>query len=722
MYYNIKIKSNIGEYTIESKDKNIVQSELDLYFDILFKTSEGFNSDIDKIDIASQSDKKSKTLKKQTNVKQKMMTRLFLMAANRKNKKEQFETDFKKELRPKKGSKKSKEMRTSPISDLKFTDKPGEMFELPKDAMDNIVFKSDSDSYSWVESIQLNPLKPIGAKPQAEVGRSINIVVNHPLYHNLKFQIPFDLLGSQDVNLVVPGPEAQKVKDSFLDTRNVGIGSIEPENNKLLENYAKKVKKPEVEDIIIDVAEPQAPIAPEPQDTITLESQATIAPEPQTSIEPEQSTTDDKSDILEQFKITQKPISGEKINLSQLIAEANNEQTVKEKSEPDFTYKQDDYIDLSKFETEKPVEIQQNTEVKNESPKTDSVEQNSALMDFLNSGFDEETPKIEPQKDIKIKEISEPKEESDKNVITGETIEDAISSVADEPESTDEDMLIEPVDVELDDKKEPVYKSGLSMRASMFDGDQQTQKLEPPKNLIATNVQDILKIVQDEIDMLDLSKNETGGDLIGILEKYNDDTTVEFSQESLDYIRSKASASVNTYANVYDFINNSPDNAADDNASEEYEVIDVIGDSIKNISYSNPSLINNDFKKQELPENKKDEPKEEVIGSESENSENEPTLAIDFGLYLMSFAANNITDKILICAYYIKNTLNKKSFTVKFLNKKLHEASGEIASIEAIKEMLDKKLLIKTTSGNSKKQYKISSEGEKYFMDNLQAK
>ena len=429
MYYNIKIKSNIGEYTIESKDKDIVQSELDLYFDILFKTSEGFNSDINKIDIASQSDKKNKSSKRQTSIKRKMMTRLFLMAANRKNKNEQFESDFKKELRPKNGSKKSKEIQASPISDLKFTD---------------------------------------------------------------------------------------------------------------------------------------------------------------------------KTDIQKQFKITQKPTSAEKINPSKLVAEATDEQAAKKKSES--------------------------------------------------------------KKDTKIKEIIEPKEENDKNVITGETIEDAILSVADEIESADDGLYIEPVDLELDDKKEPVYKLGLSMHASMFDSNQQNQSHEIQKNLTANNVQNILKITQDEIDMLNSSKNKA-------------DTTVEFSQESIDYIHSKASSNINTYGNLYDFIDNSKNNT-----------------------------------------------KKEIIDLKSDDSENEPALTIDFGLYFMSFAPNNITDKILICAYYIKNTLNKKSFTVKFLNKKLYEASGEIASTKDIKEMVKKKLLIKTVSQNSKKQYKISLKGEMYFIDKLQAK
>ncbi len=50
MYYNIKIKSNGGEYCLECKDKDITQREMDIYFANLFGASKEFIDKIKKID------------------------------------------------------------------------------------------------------------------------------------------------------------------------------------------------------------------------------------------------------------------------------------------------------------------------------------------------------------------------------------------------------------------------------------------------------------------------------------------------------------------------------------------------------------------------------------------------------------------------------------------------------------------------------------------------
>ncbi len=49
MYYNIKIKSQQSEFTLESNDKNVTQREMDIYFAYIFDASESFKSKIKKI-------------------------------------------------------------------------------------------------------------------------------------------------------------------------------------------------------------------------------------------------------------------------------------------------------------------------------------------------------------------------------------------------------------------------------------------------------------------------------------------------------------------------------------------------------------------------------------------------------------------------------------------------------------------------------------------------
>ena len=51
MYYNIKIKSNGCEFSLDSFNKNIIQNEMDKYFASMFNASDEFKSRIKKVTI-----------------------------------------------------------------------------------------------------------------------------------------------------------------------------------------------------------------------------------------------------------------------------------------------------------------------------------------------------------------------------------------------------------------------------------------------------------------------------------------------------------------------------------------------------------------------------------------------------------------------------------------------------------------------------------------------
>ena len=51
MYYNIKIKSNGSEFSLESNNKEVTQREMDMYFAHIFDVSEDFKSQIKKVEI-----------------------------------------------------------------------------------------------------------------------------------------------------------------------------------------------------------------------------------------------------------------------------------------------------------------------------------------------------------------------------------------------------------------------------------------------------------------------------------------------------------------------------------------------------------------------------------------------------------------------------------------------------------------------------------------------
>lgn len=49
MYYNIKIKTDDSELSLDSSDKIITQREMDLYFAVIFKASDDFKANIKEI-------------------------------------------------------------------------------------------------------------------------------------------------------------------------------------------------------------------------------------------------------------------------------------------------------------------------------------------------------------------------------------------------------------------------------------------------------------------------------------------------------------------------------------------------------------------------------------------------------------------------------------------------------------------------------------------------
>lgn len=95
----------------------------------------------------------------------------------------------------------------------------------------------------------------------------------------------------------------------------------------------------------------------------------------------------------------------------------------------------------------------------------------------------------------------------------------------------------------------------------------------------------------------------------------------------------------------------------------------------------------------------------------------EPTqenIQTDFKAYLSGFNSNGLVDELTICAYYIKNILNQDNFTMKFVNSKLFQATGKIADMSIIDELITKDYIevINTEEG---KKYCITANGEEYF-------
>ena len=104
--------------------------------------------------------------------------------------------------------------------------------------------------------------------------------------------------------------------------------------------------------------------------------------------------------------------------------------------------------------------------------------------------------------------------------------------------------------------------------------------------------------------------------------------------------------------------------------------------------------------------------------SVAQQSQNE-NISLDFSVFLKGFVVNKTTDEFLICAYYIKNILKQNNFTMKFINAKLFQATGKIADMSIVDELIQKEY-IKTIDIEDSKKYCITSNGENYFASTFQ--
>lgn len=92
---------------------------------------------------------------------------------------------------------------------------------------------------------------------------------------------------------------------------------------------------------------------------------------------------------------------------------------------------------------------------------------------------------------------------------------------------------------------------------------------------------------------------------------------------------------------------------------------------------------------------------------------------VDFKPFLSGFICDNLSDKVIVCAYFIKNVLRQPDFTMKYINSKLFQATGEIADLSIIDELITKEY-IRIIDSEEGKKYCITMDGESYFAEKFQ--
>jgi len=97
----------------------------------------------------------------------------------------------------------------------------------------------------------------------------------------------------------------------------------------------------------------------------------------------------------------------------------------------------------------------------------------------------------------------------------------------------------------------------------------------------------------------------------------------------------------------------------------------------------------------------------------------QPSYQQDFKLFLNEFNCENTAEIFLICAFYIKNILKEENFTMKFINSKLFQATGRIADLGVLDDLISKEYIRVIESFDAKK-YSITPDGEGYFLRRFQ--
>ena len=84
--------------------------------------------------------------------------------------------------------------------------------------------------------------------------------------------------------------------------------------------------------------------------------------------------------------------------------------------------------------------------------------------------------------------------------------------------------------------------------------------------------------------------------------------------------------------------------------------------------------------------------------------------------FMRNKVSNGIFDDFIITAYFIKNVLGEKRFTVKYLNSKLYRAKEKLVDFAILNESLTKGLIQAVSATEYGKEYSLTELGENYYL------
>lgn len=219
-----------------------------------------------------------------------------------------------------------------------------------------------------------------------------------------------------------------------------------------------------------------------------------------------------------------------------------------------------------------------------------------------------------------------------------------------------------------------------------------------------SEIDELISLAQNKINSFDINTNSTNNSskFENIDNQINEDyDTINFDIDS-DVTYTKREIPLNDKISENSSLNKNDlnDFLADDNQKQHFSQTSIMDTIIHQQPINEPQHIeiNTQQQIQEIPQ-----------GSYQH----------DFKLYLSEFNYENTAEIFLICAFYIKNILQQENFTMKFINSKLFQATGRIADLRVLDDLISKEY-IRVIESLEFKKYSITPDGEGYFIRRFQ--
>ena len=685
MYYNIKIKSHGSEFSLESNNKEVTQREMDIYFACIFDVSEEFKSNIKKIEI------------KNTNVKSIDEIENYTKNAdlqNIANPKPIQQQLYKPQLQP---------QTTKQIS----TPQPQQIN--PSVYNQNAHFQNAQQQIIERNIQPQHFNQPQAQQPKIEMQRMQNSVQNFaPKPNNLNF--------NQNINNEIPKTPYQ----NQATTQN--LDNITYQNTKI--PASQEPSKADIENFLGKVIETTPNLKnTTPNETIqitpTLERyiESVEMPLPSTIKVQE----DEIPQQLKEVYIPQKEVLEIKFDN---VANMQYNQTEPQHNYDDLSIK-DFNLELEEMPLssenliEKPnasLNISANTqEIQYQEPSCSQDEQQRVA--FVEPVFKEPTFK-EPVFDT----VDFQKDSQEKDTITQDT---AIKEAEVQPEIQSETQPIVQPQVAVEFIKQDEVEINSTPQSNFSTDELQEIKYKEEKEEPKTNeIDELINLAQNKIDSFDISTNTTAQTKNANHLNNNNSPyeTVDFDLSNTKY------ENFTSYSQAQSEIDK---NKTNQNNQEKIDTIFSKTDtqhqiqqtsSQKEVEYEYIELTQEEKEKllnNAAQINKQPQTNTEAQPQQEQQPQQMGSYQQDFKLFLNEFNCNNTTETFLVCAFYIKNILKQENFTMKFINSKLFQATGNIADLAVLDDLVSKEYIRVIDSIDSKK-YSITQDGEGYFTRRFQ--